>query len=147
MKIETLPGDPGRRKKRMRVGRGESSGKGKTSGRGNKGAQARTGAKSEAYDEGGQMPLHRRLPKRGFRPLSHVTYSVVNVGDLERFEPHTAVDPAALRAARLVRRQTVRVKILAGGALSKPLTVRAHAFSAEARAKIAQAGGACELAQ
>jgi large subunit ribosomal protein L15 len=145
VKIETLPGDRGKRQKPTRVGRGHGSGKGQTSGRGVKGFQARTGSRHRGGDEGGQMRLSRRLPKGGFHPLDHVQYSPVNVGQLEqRFEAGAEVGPEALHAARLVRQKLAPIKILATGEISKPLRVRAHAFSDAARQKILQAGGSCE---
>lgn len=144
MRIEDLPGDTGRRQKPMRVGRGEGS-KGKTCGRGHKGYQSRSGSGRRLGDEGGQMPLIQRLPKRGFKPIARVVYHPVNVGQLERYEAGAEIGPEALYEARLVRKKTAPVKILANGELSKALTVRAHAFSAGARQKILAAGGACEV--
>jgi large subunit ribosomal protein L15 len=144
MKIENLPGDPGRKQKPKRVGRGESSGWGRQSGRGNKGYYSRAGSGRRLGDEGGQMPLHRRLPKRGFTALDHRTYHIVNVGQLDRFEANAEVNPKALLAAGLIRRNAVPIKVLADGAVTKPLRVSAHAFSEAAREKITQAGGACE---
>jgi len=145
MRIETLPGDRGKRRKPTRVGRGEGSGKGKTCGRGTKGYQSRSGSGRRWGDEGGQMPLIQRLPKRGFKPVRKVRYHAVNVGQLEeRFEAGAEIGPEALYEARLVRKKTGPVKILAEGEITKPLVVRAHAFSAAAREKIAKAGGKCE---
>jgi large subunit ribosomal protein L15 len=146
VRIETLPADRGRRQKRKRVGRGPGSGTGQTSGRGTKGFQARAGSTRRLGHEGGQMPLIQRLPKRGFYPVARVEYCAVNIGQLEaRFAADATIDPAALHAARLVRKKDVPVKILATGTLRKPLHVRAHAFSAAARQKILDAGGHCEL--
>ena len=145
MRIENLPGDPGKRQTRKCVGRGEGSGRGKTSGRGSKGFHARAGSERRLGDEGGQMPLIQRLPKRGFTPVARVVFQAVNVGRLERCEAGAAVDPASLYAARVVRKKSAPIKILAGGELSKTLTVRAHAFSAAARRKIEAAGGTCEV--
>lgn len=144
MKIHVLPGDRGKRQKPTRVGRGHGSGKGQTSGRGTKGFGARTGSSRRIGDEGGQMPLIRRLPKRGFTPLGKVRYSPINVSQLERFESGAEIGPEAFHAARLIRNKTAPIKILATGELSKPLRVRAHAFSEAARQKILQAGGSCE---
>ena len=144
MKIQQLPGDRGKRQRRKLLGRGHGSGKGQTSGRGNKGFQARTGSDTRSGGEGGQMPLIRRLPKRGFHSLAKVRYSPVNVGQLERFDAGAEVGPDALRAARLVRGKPAPIKILATGELSKPLRIRAHSFSEAARQKILQAGGSCE---
>jgi large subunit ribosomal protein L15 len=142
--IQELPGDRGRRQRRKLLGRGHGSGKGQTSGRGNKGFQARSGSDTRSGGEGGQMPLIRRLPKRGFHPLDKVRYNPVNVGQLERFDAGAEVGPEALQAARLVHGKTAPIKILATGELNKPLRVRAHAFSEAARQKILQAGGSCE---
>ncbi|MBP7276072.1 MAG: 50S ribosomal protein L15 [Kiritimatiellae bacterium] len=146
MKLHELKNTPGSRRRAKRVGRGESSGWGKTSGRGNKGQHSRAGSGHRVMFEGGQMPLMRRLPKRGFKPPTRVVYSVVNVGDLESFDAGTTVDIAALRSRRLVRGSAGNpVKILGFGSLSRNLTVRVHACSASAKQKIEAAGGGCEL--
>lgn len=145
MRIENLPGDSGKRQKPTRVGRGEGSGKGKTCGRGSKGYHARAGSKRRLGNEGGQMPLIQRLPKRGFKSLARAAYHPVNVGHLERYVAGSEVGPEALYEARLVRKKNAPIKILAKGELSKALIVRAHAFSAAARQKIQAAGGTCEL--
>lgn len=143
--LETLPGDKGRRQKRHRVGRGHGSGSGKTSGRGHKGAQARSGYKIKSGFEGGQMPLQRRLPKRGFHNPFRVKTEVVNLASLERcFEEGQTVTPEDLKASRLIHDLTARVKVLGDGDVSKKLTVKAHAFSAKARERLEAAGGACE---
>jgi large subunit ribosomal protein L15 len=146
MKIHELPGDPGRRQKRKRLGRGEGSGHGKTSGKGHKGHQARSGGtKKPSYFEGGQMPLPRRIPKFGFKNPFRVEYEVVSVSSLEKaFEAGSVVDIEALKAARLVR-TTKPVKILANGELTKALTVKANAFSKTASEKISAAGGSSEV--
>jgi len=145
VKIETLPGDSGRKQKRIRRGRGHGSGKGQTAGRGTKGLQARSGgSRRRAGQEGGQMPLVRRLPKRGFHSLNKVRFRAVNVGQLDRFEAGAQVGPDALFAARLVRQKTAPIKVLAAGELNKALHVRAHAFSQAARQKILGAGGSCQ---
>jgi large subunit ribosomal protein L15 len=136
---------PGSTKTRKRVGRGYGSGLGKTSGRGHKGTGARTGKGHPAYFEGGQMPLQRRLPKRGFRAMSHVEFAVVNVGSLDIFADGTRVDPGILQAAGLVRKVGDGVKILGTGDLAKKLDVVAHAFSDAARQKIIAAGGTARL--
>lgn len=136
---------PGSTKTRRRVGRGYGSGLGKTSGRGHKGTGARTGKGRPAYFEGGQMPLQRRLPKRGFRPLSHVEFSVVNVGALDVFPDGTRVDTAALLASGLVRTVGDGIKVLGTGDVTKKLDVIAHAFSDTARQKIEAAGGTARL--
>jgi len=144
MRIEQLPGDRGKRQKPMRKGRGRGTGKGQTAGRGTKGFHSRTGSSKRPGDEGGQMRLVRRVPKRGFHSIHHVHYRPVNVGQLERFEAGAEVGPNALEAVRLVHGKSHPIKILATGDLTKPLTVRAHAFSNAARQKIVQAGGRCE---
>jgi len=132
----------GRTRKR-RVGRGRSSGRGKTCGRGTKGQRARSGHRGMGTYEGGQMPIFRRLPKRGFNNADFATrYEVVNVGELNRFDDGQEVDPAALAAAGLVRARHGGVKVLARGELTKKLTIRAHRFSRAAVAKIQAAGGA-----
>jgi len=146
IRIESLPGDRGKRQKPTRKGRGRGSGKGQTAGRGTKGFHARAGSSKRPGDEGGQTPLVQRLPKRGFHPLVRVRYSPVNLSQLEeRFEAGAEVGPEILRAARLVRKKTLPIKILAGGDLTKPLRVSAHAFSRSAREKIVQAGGSVEV--
>ncbi len=129
---------------RKRVGRGPGSGHGKTAGRGNKGQKSRSGYRHQRGFEGGQMPLHRRLPKRGFTNIFRVEYDIVNIGDLDRFDAGTAVNPAALAELRLARRNRL-VKILGDGELKKALTVSAHKFSASAKARIEAAGGSCEV--
>lgn len=145
IKLETLHGDKGARQKKKRVGRGESSGQGRTSGKGNKGAQARTGTPKGKGFEGGQTPIARRLPKRGF---SHLAWSArrdeVNVSQLNCFDDGMTVNPGVLAAAKLIKRNTEVVKILGTGELKKKLTVVAHGFSASAREKIEKAGGACQ---
>jgi large subunit ribosomal protein L15 len=134
------------RKKKFPVGRGHSSGVGKTCGRGRKGQYARQGTSFRPYFEGGQMPMIRRLPKRGFNNAVFKTdYEVVNVGQLEKaFAAGDTVDAAALRAKGLVRRDCDGVKILGGGALTKKLTVKAEAFAKSASEKIQKAGGTAE---
>jgi large subunit ribosomal protein L15 len=129
---------------RKRVGRGPGSGHGKTAGRGYKGQKSRTGYRHQRGFEGGQMPLHRRVPKRGFTNIFRVEYDIVNLSDLDRFEAGAAVTPASLAEARLARASRP-VKILGGGEIAKPLNVSAHKFSAGARARIEAAGGRCEV--
>jgi large subunit ribosomal protein L15 len=129
---------------RKRVGRGPGSGHGKTAGRGNKGQKSRTGYRHQRGFEGGQMPLHRRLPKRGFTNIFRVEYEIVNIADLDRFDAGTAVNPEALAAMRLTRKNRP-VKILGDGQIQKALTVSAHKFSASAKARIEAAGGSCEV--
>ena len=128
---------------RHRVGRGVGSGWGKTSGRGQKGAGARSGWKAKRGFEGGQMPLARRLPKRGFVSLFRVEYKAVNIALFDRFEDGAVVDPAAMKKAGLVDGRKP-VKVLARGKLARKLTVKAHAFSEAAIVAIRAAGGAAE---
>ena len=130
---------------KKRVGRGQGSGNGKTAGRGHKGAKSRSGFKHKRGFEGGQMPLHRRVPKRGFHNPFRETYDVVNLDTLaERFDAGVDITPELLREHGLVGRTTA-VKVLARGDISKALTVRAHKFSAKAAEKIAAAGGRSEV--
>ena len=145
MDLSRLSPAPGSRRPRKRVGRGPGSGHGKTSGRGHKGRGARSGGNTPPSFEGGQMPLQRRLPKRGFHNPFRRVFSVVNLGRLEAtFAPGAVVDAAALLAHGLVRAGRP-VKVLGQGELTKPLTVKAHAFSASAQARIAAAGGSAEV--
>lgn len=144
MKLHELKNVPGARHRAKRVGRGEGSGWGKTSGRGNKGQHSRAGSGYRMMFEGGQMPLMRRLPKRGFKPETRVEYRPVNVSDLEIFENGETVDTAALREQGIVRGAPAPVKVLGQGVLTKKLTVKANAFSATAKQKIEAAGGTCE---
>jgi large subunit ribosomal protein L15 len=135
---------PGSTRKPKRVGRGPGSGNGKTAGRGHKGRRSRSGGNSPPGYEGGQMPLQRRLPKRGFRPVSRTEYVVFNIGQLGAFEAGAVVGPDELRARGLVRKRGL-TKCLGKGTLPHALTVRAHAFSAGARDAITAAGGAVEV--
>lgn len=145
MKLHELTPPSGSRKRRKIVGRGPGSGHGQTSGRGEKGQKARAGGGSRPWFEGGQLPLHRRVPKRGFTNTFRRVYAVLNVKDLERFAAGTAVTPATLADAGLVRTAGVPVKILGEGNLSKALTVSAHRFSKSAAEKIRAAGGTLEV--
>ncbi len=131
------------RKKRKRVGRGVGSGQGETAGRGTKGQQARSGGSLRPGFEGGQMPLYRRLPKRGFNnAIFRTVYAIVNLGQIDAaFEPGAAVDAAAIRKARLVNARTGPIKVLGGGELTKKLTITADRFSQSAKTKIEAAGG------
>lgn len=145
MDLSSLKNTPGARKTRKRVGRGRASGMGKTSTRGHKGQQARKGHKVKLGFEGGQMPLIRRLPKRGFKNPTRVDYAPVNVCDLEQFENGTEVSLDLLRASGLFAAKFDGVKILGSGDLTKKLTVKANGFSATAKAKIEAAGGTVEV--
>ncbi len=134
------------RKRRKRVGRGRASGQGKTCGRGSKGQRSRSGGKLGRQFEGGQTPLFRRLPKRGFTNIFKKRYALVNVGDLERLpEDQQVVDFEVLKAAGLVKRLEHGLKVLGDGELGRPLTVRAHKFSVQASEKIISAGGKVEV--
>jgi len=149
MKEHELRPPKGANRPRKRVGRGTGSGHGKTSGRGTKGQNARTGGGVSPYFEGGQLPFVRRLPfKRGkgnaFALTRHPDFSEVNIERLAQFEANSQIDPAAMAAAGLIRRADERVKVLGMGELDRPLTVRAHKFSAGARQKIEAAGGTVE---
>lgn len=145
MRLDGLKTSPGARHRSKRVGRGRASGVGKTSGRGGKGQMARKGHKHKLGFEGGQMPLIRRIPKRGFKNALRREYRGVNVSLLERFEDGSEVNPAALAERGLVRGRDTAVKILGGGELNRKLAVKAHAFTRGARAKIEAAGGVCEV--
>ena len=142
MNVHSLKNTRGAKKRRMRVGRGESSGKGRTSGKGNKGQMSRTGHKHKPLFEGGQMKLIRRIPKRGFTSPNRVAYAALNIGEVAALLPGD-ITPAALVAAGRIGAKS-RLKILAGGDLAGARKVAAHAFSAAAKAKIEQAGGTCE---
>ena len=145
MKINELSPAAGSRRGRKRVGRGPGSGHGKTACRGHKGQNSRSGGGVRPGFEGGQMPIHRRLPKRGFKNPFRKEYSVVNVGDLSRFEPNTQLDPDALKEAGLVWKMLDGVKLLGSGEISHPLVVRIHKISQSAREKIEGAGGKVEI--
>ena len=145
MDLSNLSPAPGSRKSRKRIGRGPGSGHGKTSGRGHKGRGARSGGNTHPRFEGGQMPLQRRLPKRGFRNPFRREFSVVNLRRLEAaFDGGAVVDAVTLAARGLVRAGRP-IKVLGQGELTKPLTVKAHAFSASAQARITAAGGSVEV--
>ena len=146
MRLHDLKPRPGAKHRRKRLGQGESSGHGKTSGRGGKGQTARSGSSIRIGFEGGQMPLIRRIPKRGFNNTRHGTrYLPVNLDALNRFDDGARVDEAALRSVGLANGRSGGVKILGDGELTKKLTVSAHAFSASAKAKIEAKGGTCEV--
>jgi large subunit ribosomal protein L15 len=144
MNLNTLKPALGSTKQNKRIGRGPGSGHGKTATKGHKGQKARSGGSIKAGFEGGQMPLQRRLPKRGFTPLSRVEYALVNVEQLEVFEAGTAVTALALVEKGLVKSSSVAIKILGNGELSKSLTVSAAKLSKSAKDKIVAAGGSFE---
>ena len=145
MKLSELKRPQGSRKKRKRLGRGTGSGTGGTSGRGHKGQKSRSGAKIPAWFEGGQMPLQRRLPKRGFNNMFRKRFQIVNLSDLNRAVGRGKLGPEKMAEKGLIRNATKPVKILAGGDLEKGATVVAHAFSDAARKKIEAAGGKVEV--
>jgi large subunit ribosomal protein L15 len=144
MNLSNMKPSFGSTKNRKRVGRGPGSGHGKQSTQGAKGQKGSSGYKSRAWSEGGQMPLQRRLPKRGFRNLFRVDYQEINLESLAKIEG-TEIDLAALKANGLLKRHNKPVKILGDGELTKALTIKAHAFSASAKEKIEKAGGKAEL--
>ncbi|MCL2103634.1 MAG: 50S ribosomal protein L15 [Kiritimatiellaeota bacterium] len=146
MDLSSLKNTPGARKTRKRVGRGRASGMGKTSGKGHKGQYARKGHKFKLGFEGGQMPLIRRLPKRGFTNPNRVVYCPVNVGELDkRFDDGAEITVDVLRKARLYSNKFDGVKILGKGDLTKKLTLKVNGVSASAKAKIEAAGGTVEV--
>ena len=144
MKLHELSPAQGSAKAAYRKGRGAGSGNGKTAGKGHKGQNARSGGGVRVGFEGGQLPLYRKLPKRGFKNRFAVNYDIVNVAALNRFEDGAVVDVEALKAAKLVRKELDGVKILGNGELTKKLTVKATVFSATAKEKIEAAGGKTE---
>ena len=144
MRLHEIAPTPGSTQRRKRVGRGDSSGMGKTCCRGEKGQKSRTGAVIRPFFEGGQIPLFRRLPKRGFNSPDHVVYNLVNLSVLEgNFSAGETVDVETLRAKSLLGKKDLPLKVLANGDITKALTVKAVKFSAAARAKIEAAGGSC----
>mgnify|MGYP003300822843 CR=1 FL=1 len=145
MKLQELSPAPGSVRDVKRIGRGHGSGQGKTAGKGHKGQKARAGRGMRPGFEGGQMPLQRRIPKRGFVNIFATNYATLNVGSLNVFEDGAVVDTAALKEAGLVKKAYDGVKILANGKLTKKLTVKAAAYSEAAKAKIEAAGGKAEV--
>lgn len=145
MKLHTLQANEGSRQDRNRVGRGQGSGNGKTAGRGQKGLKQRSGGKVKLGFEGGQTPLSRRLPKRGFTNMNRKEYAVINLESLNRFEDGTTVTPALLKEVGLIKQELSGVKILGNGKLDRKLTIQAHKFSKSAEEAIATAGGSIEV--
>lgn len=146
MKIHELSPAEGSTKEVKRIGRGHGSGQGKTAGKGHKGQNARSGGGVRPGFEGGQMPMTRRIPKRGFNNTVFATkYSVINIADLEVFKEGTVVDADLLKAAGIIKKKMDGVKVLGNGELSKNLTVKAAAFSQTAKDKIEKAGGKAEV--
>ena len=145
MKLHELRSPKGARRPRKRVGRGIAAGQGKTAGRGTKGQAARSGGTKGPYFEGGQLPLVRRLPfKRGFNNIFRVPYVAVNLYRLQEFAADAEVTPEVLAAAGIIKSPALPVAILGQGELDRPLAIKAHRFSASARAKIEEAGGSVE---
>ena len=145
MKLHELHPAFGSTKEAKRIGRGHGSGNGKTAGKGHKGQKARAGRGMRAGFEGGQMPLQRRVPKRGFNNIFASKFAIVNVSDLEVFEANAVVDAEALQAKGLIKKTYDGVKVLGNGNLSKAVTVKASAFSESAKSKIEAAGGKAEV--
>ena len=146
MKLHELSSTPGSRADHYRKGRGLGSGNGKTAGKGHKGQNARSGGGVRLGFEGGQLPLYRALPKRGFKNVNHVEYAVVNVSDLEaKFDANAVINPAALKDKGLVKKEYDGVKVLGSGKLTKAFTVQANAFSKSAEKAITEAGGKTEV--
>ncbi len=144
MELNNLRPSIGSVKNRKRIGRGTGSGHGKTATKGHKGQKARSGGSIKAGFEGGQMPLQRRLPKRGFNPLNRMEYSLVNINQLDVFESGSEIDTPSLVAAGLIKSDRLYVKILGNGEITKTFKVTAHKFSQTAKDKIAAAGGSIE---
>jgi large subunit ribosomal protein L15 len=145
MNLGELRAPEGASKNRKRLGRGSGSGHGKTSGRGHKGQRARSGGRGKTGFEGGQMPLQRRLPKRGFTNIFRKEYAIVNLSDLDRFDKGSTVDITVLVAAGLINKIGAGVKLLADGDIKKSLTIKVHKFSQSAKAKVEAAGGRIEV--
>lgn len=146
MRLHELSPAEGSKKAVKRIGRGAGSGQGKTAGKGHKGAKARSGYSRRPGFEGGQMPLQRRVPKRGFNNIFRTEYAVVNLSSLEeRFEAGATVDAESLKACGLIKKELDGIKVLAKGELTKALTVKVNAVSETAKAKIEAAGGTVEV--
>lgn len=145
MNLGEIRAPEGASKNKKRLGRGSGSGHGKTSGRGHKGQRARSGGRGKTGFEGGQMPLQRRLPKRGFTNIFRQEYSIVNLCDLDRFDAGSTVDALALLEAGLVKKIEAGIKLLADGDIKKPLTIKVDKFSQAAKEKVEAAGGRVEV--
>lgn len=146
MKLHTMHSNEGSTQTRKRVGRGVGSGLGKTSGKGHKGQNARSGGGVKPWFEGGQLPLYRRLPKRGFSNARFKTeYATINLSDLNKFENDAVITPELLKEMGLVKKQLDGIKVLGNGTLEKKLTVKAHKFSTVAKEKIEALGGKAEV--
>ena len=145
MRLSELSPSPGSKHRKKRVGRGPGSGWGKTAGRGAKGQNSRAGGGTKPGFEGGQMPLTRRIPKRGFTNIFRRPWAIVNLRDLSRFPADAVVDEEALRSAGLVKNQVLRIKVLGQGEVTVPLVVKVQAVSSQARSRIEAAGGRVEV--
>jgi large subunit ribosomal protein L15 len=145
MRLNELKAPVGSHHRKKRVGRGEGSGHGKTSGKGNKGQRARSGGNIRPWFEGGQMPLQRRLPVRGFTNIFRKEYTIVNIEILSIFPDNTVVTPKLLKSVGIIKKEKYGVKILGEGELDKSLIVKAHCFSKSAEEKIKEAGGRVEV--
>jgi len=145
MKVNQLSPPQGAVKQRKRVGRGSGSGHGKTACRGHKGWNARSGGGAPPGFEGGQMPLQRRIPKRGFHSLFKKRYAIINIRDLTKFEKGSVVDTETLITSGVVKKSPAGIKLLSEGTIAYPLTLRVHAFSKAAREKIEAVGGKVEI--
>jgi large subunit ribosomal protein L15 len=145
MRLSELSPSPGSKHKKKRVGRGPGSGSGKTAARGHKGQNSRAGGGTRPGFEGGQMPLVRRIPKRGFTNIFRQTWTIVNLRDLNRFPAETVVDKEALKEAGLVKSQVKRIKLLGQGEVTVSLVVKVQAVSSQARSRIEAAGGRVEV--
>ncbi len=145
MKITDLKPAPGSTKSRKRLGRGPGSGHGKTSAKGHKGQASRSGGTKAPWFEGGQQPLTRRVPKRGFTNIFRREYSIVSLDRLEKFDADTVITPQSLREAGVIKKKLQRIKILSDGSLTKALVVSAHKFSQKSIEKIEAAGGRVEI--
>ncbi|BCO09952.1 50S ribosomal protein L15 [Desulfolithobacter dissulfuricans] len=145
LKLNTLSPSEGARKNKKRVGRGQGSGLGKTAGRGHKGAKSRSGYTAKPGFEGGQMPLHRRLPKRGFTNIFKKEYTLVSLSDLDRFDAGSVVDRQALLDAGVIKKKDTLIKVLANGEITRAITLEVDKISGSARAKIEAAGGTVKV--
>ncbi|MEK7400202.1 MAG: 50S ribosomal protein L15 [Candidatus Poribacteria bacterium] len=145
MRLNELKASVGSRHRKKRLGRGEGSGHGKTSTKGHKGQRARSGGSVKPWFEGGQMPIQRRLPVRGFTSLSHKDYAIINLDMLGKFSDNTIVTPKLLKSVGIIRKTKDGVKVLGNGELKISLIVKAHCFSKSAEAKIKEAGGRAEV--
>lgn len=145
MKLGELKISEGARKKKKRIGCGPGSGHGKTCCRGHKGQKSRSGSRSHPWFEGGQMPLQRRVPKRGFHNRFKKVYQIINIKDLDRFSKDTTVDPKGLVSAGLVKTERVKIKLLGDGQIDRPLKISVHACTKSARERVEKAGGEVQL--